>query len=109
MRNKEAKIPGRKNPVCFNERSIMNIFSLYFLSKEHQIAMDISKENAILVHCANGHINKFLPYNEIYMYKLNKNYSKLVKQLDRDQEISIQHLVTTLAENRNAFTDKQFQ
>ena len=107
--NKEANIPGRVNPVRFDERGITNIFSLYLLSKEHRITMDTKKENAILVHHPNGHVSKFIPRNGIYVFEPNENYRKLVKELEGVKTSGVQHLVTTVTENKKAFTAKQFE
>ena len=57
--NKTARVPGRSNPVQFDNCGITNNFSLYLLSKKHSITIDTDKENAFNVHHKNGHISKF--------------------------------------------------
>ena len=68
--------------------------------------IDTAKENSINVYHKNGHISKFEPRGSIYTFKLTKKYQTLVKKLGKKSIKETQHLITTVIENKKAFTDK---
>ena len=77
--NKLAKVLRRKNPVRFNDWGITNIFSLYLLTQELWITMNIAKENSINVHYKNGHVNKFKPRGD---FKITDKHGNMLQDED---------------------------
>jgi hypothetical protein len=117
---KEIKLEGQVlnfGKVQFDATHVANIFGFHSLAKTHHIMYDNSKEDAFLVRMENGKIAKFKPTPDgLYGYKPNEKFLQQVAERKNmapppitanNEESSF--LVSTLAENRIGYTQRQFE
>ena len=101
LTNQEANVPGF-GTVWYDEGAVANIFSFAELVDKHRITFDSSVENAFLVHQPDKIVKFERTPEGLYTYRVDKDYKKSLKEKGKS------HLVTTLSENREGYTDRQF-
>ena len=101
LTNQEANVPGF-GTVWYDEGAIANIFSFAELVDKHRITFDSSVENAFLVHQPDKIVKFERTPEGLYTYRVDKDYKKSLKEKEKS------HLVTTLSENREGYTDRQY-
>jgi hypothetical protein len=94
---KTVDVPGY-GTVWYDKTAIANIFGLSKLKKKHRVTYSSEKEDAFIVHMNDNTLRFECNPEGLYTYKVSDEYLK--KQ---------SHLINTVKENREGYTQRQFE
>ena len=118
--NLEAKVVGYDGHVCFDPTQLANIFGLANLADRHRITYDSRKEDAFLVHTADGTVKFKRTPEGLYAYRPSKEYLRKVAETkcmeppkdstgSKVTNLQLSNMIATVTENRKGYTQRQFE
>ena len=108
----EGTMPGLKEKVYYDPTQIANICGFALMADQYHITYDSHKEDAFLVHTEDGTIKFERTPDRLYAFTPSTGFVKEVndyKGMKTPEPTAASNLVSTVKENRDGFTKRQFQ
>jgi len=109
----DAEVKGF-GTVKFDPTQMANIFGFSHMVEKYRITYDSEIEDAFFVHTNNG-VVKFARCGRLYCFEPSQKFLTEVAQAkscddpNSSLQIETSHIVSSVAENRLGFTDRQFE